>query len=327
MHDVAIIIVTYNSSGEIEACLRSVFAQRRSVTQQVVVVDNMSTDGTVSIVREKFPEVVVIEPGKNLGFAAGCNLGASQADAEFILLLNPDTEVLEHGIDVVVEFAQAHPGFGMYGGRGFQPDGSLERSSCWGAPSLWSFTTFALGLSSIFRHNAFFDPESLGGWPRDTVRTVGVITGCFLLVSKQNWSRLGGFDERYFMYGEDADLTRRAWDLGMKPVICPDAKFMHEVGKSSATHLAKAMLLYKGKACYVRTHWSGLHQSLGLAMLALGVWIRAMAERIRGFDTRSPDQSPWSGLWRRRDEWKAGYPALAAIAPGQRSEIRSQKSA
>ena len=114
---------------------------------------------------------------------------------------------------------------------------------------------------------------------------------------------------------EDADLTRRAWDLGMKPVICPDAKFMHEVGKSSATRLAKSMLLYKGKACYVRTHWKGLHQSLGLAMLSFGVWLRAMGERIRGFDTESADQSPWSGLWRRRREWRAGYPHQRPAGP------------
>jgi len=309
--DVAIVIVTYNSAGEIAACLQSVRDQRARVTQQVIVVDNNSTDETTAIVREQFPEVVLIEPRKNLGFAAGCNLAASKADAAYILLLNPDTEVLEHGIDVIVDFARQHPHYGLYGGRAFRPDGSLERSSCWGAPSLWSFTTFALGLSAIARHNALLDPESLGSWPRDTVRTVGVITGCFLLASKPDWDRLGGFDERYFMYGEDADLTRRAWDLGMKPVICPDAKFMHEVGKSSATRLAKSMLLYKGKACYVRTHWKGLHQSLGLAMLSFGVWLRAMGERIRGFDTQSADQSPWSGLWRRRHEWMAGYPVLA----------------
>jgi len=312
MNDVAIIIVTYNSSGEIEACLRSIFAQRRSVTQQVIVVDNMSTDGTAALVRQGFPEVLVIEPGKNLGFAAGCNLGASRADAEFILLLNPDTEVLEHGIDVVVEFARARPEFGMYGGRGFRPDGSLERSSCWGAPSLWSFTTFALGLSSVFRHNAFFDPESLGSWQRDSVRTVGVITGCFLLASRKVWDELGGFDLRYFMYGEDADLSKRAWKLGYKPVICPDAKFMHEVGKSSATRLGKAMLLYKGKACYVRSHWTGVHRSLGLVTLTFGVWLRALGEIVRG---RSGETAAWHGLWQRRREWQAGYPHHGPTGP------------
>jgi N-acetylglucosaminyl-diphospho-decaprenol L-rhamnosyltransferase len=300
--DVAILIVTYNSERQIEECLRSVYDQRRAVRQQVVVVDNNSTDGTVPLLRKKFPEVTLITPGQNLGFAKGVNLAARHADAEFLLLLNPDTVILDHAIDVVVEFARTHPAYALYGGRTLKPDGRLEPSSCWGLPSLWSMGLFAFGLTTLAPRNRWLDPESLGGWARDTVREVGIITGCFLLVGRPAWDKLSGLDERYFMYGEDADFSMRAWGAGYRPVICPDARVIHEVGASSSTPLHKALLLYRGKASYVRTHWTGLHQSIGLGLLLLGVWLRAAA----GYLLRGRNKT-WRELWRQRQTWIIGY--------------------
>lgn len=300
--DVAILIVTYNSEEQIAECLRSVFAQRRAVTQQVVVVDNNSTDGTVALIREQFPEVKLVTPGQNLGFAKGVNLAARNADAEYLLLLNPDTVVLDHAVDVVVEFARAHPHYGLYGGRTLRPDGRLEPSSCWGLPSLWSMALFAFGITTLAPRNRWLDPESLGGWQRDTVREVGVITGCFLLAGREIWQKLGGLDERYFMYGEDTDFSLRAWRLGYRPVICPDARVVHEVGQSSSTPLHKARLLYRGKASYVRRRWTGLPQALGLLLLQLGVGLRALASAL----LRGRNQT-WRDLWRERKVWLAGY--------------------
>ncbi len=300
--DVAILIVTYNSEDQIEACLRSVQAQRRAVTQQIVVVDNDSKDGTVALIRAKFPDVLLVTPGANLGFAKGVNLAARHADAEYLLLLNPDTEVTDHAIDVVVEFARRHPQYGLYGGRTLKPNGSLEPSSCWGLPSLWSMGLFAFGITTLAPRNRWLDPESLGGWARDTVREVGVITGCFLLAHREVWQRLGGLDERYFMYGEDTDLSLRAWQAGYRPVICPDAKVIHEVGQSSSTPLHKAFLLYRGKASYVRARWTGLSRWIGLTLLKTGVALRAAAAVL----FRGKNQT-WRELWRQRKSWQGGY--------------------
>ena len=302
--DVAILIVTYNSAEQIEVCLRSAIRERQNVSQQIIVLDNNSTDETVAIIRRDFPQVTLLTPGKNLGFAAGVNEAARHADAEFLLLLNPDTEVLDHAIDRVVEFARANPGHGLYGGRTLKPDGSLEPSSCWGLPTLWSYFTFASGLSTIFRHNPLLDPESLGSWQRDTVRTVGIITGCFLLVSRTAWEQLQGFDERYFMYGEDADLAARVHALGCRPVICPEARVMHEVG-SSSTPIHKMRLLFRGKATYSRTHWHGLRQRIALGLLLVGVVARAFPQTLR----KNKDER-WLTLWRERRDWIGGYPPL-----------------
>lgn len=305
--DVAIVIVTYNSEDEIGACLESVFAERDAVTQQVIVVDNQSQDGTVDLIRKRFPEVNLILPGENLGFAAGVNLGVEHSDAEYVLLLNPDTVIVRHAIDKVVSFARANPRYGIYGGRTLTPEGELEPSCCWGAPTLWSMFLFAFGLTTLAPRNRLLDPESLGDWQRDSVREVGVVTGCFLLASRVVWDELGGFDTRYFMYGEDVDLALRARKAGHAPVICPEAELVHEVGKSSDTPVHKTLLLYRGKASLVRAHWQGAPGALALLFLATGTGLRALLSRIRpGANER------WVTLWRQRHEWLRGYPSPAA---------------
>lgn len=305
--DVAVIIVTYNSERQIEACLEGVFAERRDVIQEVIVLDNNSSDQTVQRVRERFPAVQVITPGRNLGFAAGVNFAARQTDADFILLLNPDTVILDHAIDVVVAFARAHPRHGLYGGRTLKPDGALEPSSCWGLPSLWSMALFACGLTTLAPRNRWLDPESLGSWKRDSVREVGVITGCFLLASRSAWQTLGGFDERYFMYGEDVDLAIRAQAAGFRPVICPDARLIHEVGQSSSTPASKLLLLYRGKASLVRTHWRGPKQQAALAFLTFGVGLRALLSWVSARLRRRASLGPWESVWQARHQWIQGY--------------------
>jgi GT2 family glycosyltransferase len=299
--DVAVLIVSYNTERELVRCLESLRAQRRSVTQQVVVVDNASSDGSVAAVRERFGEVELVASPENLGFARGVNLAATRADADFLLLLNPDTVVLDHAVDELVAFARAHPGHGLYGGRTVRPDGALEPSSCWALPTLWSTLMFVTGLSSLARGSRWLDPESMGGWARDTVREVDVVTGCLMLVPRAAWDQLGGFDERYFMYGEDADLALRARAAGLRPIVCPDAVVVHEVGRASAHRADKLLLLFRGKATLMRCHWRGPRRALGLALLAGGVAARALLAR----------DAAWATLWRQRRTWLRGFPAPA----------------
>jgi GT2 family glycosyltransferase len=312
--DVAIVIVSYNSAEFIGECLESVFAQRDHVTQQVIVVDNASKDNTVEFIRERFPEVELLVPGKNLGFAKGVTYGAAHADAEFVLLLNPDTVILNHAVDVIVDFARKHPGHGLYGGRTLKPDGSLEPSSCWGEPTLWSMAMFGLGLSTLAPKNPLLDPESLGSWKRDSVREVGVITGCFLLSPKTVWDELGGMDERYFMYGEDADFAMRARTAGYRPLLCPDAELIHEVGLCSETPVHKTLLLYRGKASLVRTHWAGPARWLGLFFLAAGTGLRAALSGL-GAGAGRNGGGRWQTLWRERGTWLRGYGNEAEKSP------------
>jgi N-acetylglucosaminyl-diphospho-decaprenol L-rhamnosyltransferase len=215
-----------------------------------------------------------------------------------VLLLNPDTTVVDGAVQRLVAFADHHPGHGLYAGRTVDPDGNLDPRSCWGFPTLWSTLCFALGLSTLFKGSPTFDPESLGGWQRDTVRPVDVVTGCLCLVPRATWLELGGYDERFFVYGEDVDLGLRARAAGYRPLLCPDATIVHEVGRSSATRGDKLVLLHRGKVSLLRKHWSRPSAAVGVALLRAGVGLRAALGR-----------DAWPELHRRRAQWLQGHPA------------------
>jgi GT2 family glycosyltransferase len=147
------------------------------------------------------------------------------------------------------------------------------------------------------------NPESLGRWARDDVREVGVVTGCLLLVPARIWSELGGFDTRFFMYGEDADFSMRAWRAGWRPVITPDATIMHVVGAASAQRADRMMLVLRGRATVVHQHWRGPARAWGLSMLSLGVALRALPSMVGR-------PNAWRSMWTGRRDWIDGYPAV-----------------
>lgn len=303
MTTLSVIIVSYNTREDTEACIASVFGNAPADTQ-VIVVDNGSTDGTAAAIRDRFPGVIVDEANENLGFARGVNRGVAQADGEYIVLLNPDTVVLTDGLMALVAFARQHPENGVYGGRTERRDGSVERSSCWGAPTLWSLFCFATGLSTAFRGSAVFDPESLGRWQRDSVREVPIVTGCLLLMRREDWNALGGMDETFFLYGEDAEFSIRAARHGWRPVIVPEAAVIHDVGGSTSVSTQKMSLVLAGKTTLLRHVWSPRRARAGCALLLAGVGLRTVLERARG-----RRDGTWGVAWRRRSDWLAGYPS------------------
>jgi len=305
----SILIVSYNTRDMTLACLASVFVQAREVEPRVIVVDNASEDGSADAIAERFPQVELIRLDRNIGFAAANNLAARRAKGEWLLLLNPDTVVLDGAIDRIVRFTAVRPGHGIYGGRTVFADGSLNPTSCWGRMTLWSAFCRASGLSSVFRNSRVFDPESLGCWRRDTVREVDIVTGCFLLIQRELWERLGGFDEAFFMYGEEADLNLRAKKLGARSIICPEATIIHYGGASEPVRTDKVVRLFDCKARLMRKHWSAPAAALGVkclgawalhrgALLWLG-WALTRSKRMKeGADS-------WLGVWRARDRWLA----------------------
>ncbi|WP_109209643.1 MULTISPECIES: glycosyltransferase family 2 protein [Microbacterium] len=299
----SVVIVSYNTREALLECIESVFAHSPAGTQ-VVVVDNGSADGSVEAVRTTYPDVVVDAAEENLGFARGVNRGVARSSGEHLVLLNPDTIVLDGALESLEAFAVAHPEFGVYGGRTLRRDGSVDKSSCWGAPTLWSLTCFATGLSTAFSGSALFDPESLGGWQRDTVRAVPIVTGCLLLMRRGDWDRLGGMDERFFLYGEDAEFSIRAGRFGLRPVIVPTAEIIHDVGGSTGNSGFKMCMVLAGKTTLLRAIWSPRRSRIGIALLLTGVWMRAGLERL----TRRRNGT-WSTPWVRRSDWLPGYPA------------------
>jgi GT2 family glycosyltransferase len=299
--DISVIIVSYKVPALLGACLTSLRREVTDCSYEVIVVDNASGDETAELVRDEFPDVRLIALEENIGFAAGSNLGARAATGEYVLMLNPDTELVGDTLGALLRYARAHPEAGLVGGRTLRPDGELEPGSCWGAQSLWSLVCFAFGLSSIFRGSRVFNPESLAGWSRDTERRVDIVTGCLCLVPRAVWEQLDGFDESFFMYGEDADLAARARSRGYHPAITPDAVILHHVGASSLSVDKREMNL-RCRVELARKHWSPRRASAAVALLQAGTGVRAFAAAV----TRRPS-STWPAVWRRRRDWRGGY--------------------
>lgn len=291
---VTTIVVTYNNERQIADCLASL--QRDPTTADaIVVVDNASADATAAIVAEQFPNVELVRSPANLGFGRACNVGAQRAAGDYLAFVNPDTVIEDDAITNLLAFARSRPEGGIWGGRAIKPDGSPGIESVFAQPSLWGNLCFGLGLTTLLPRS-IFDPESLGGWERDSVREVGVVCGLLMLVERRLWERLNGFDEDFFMYAEDVDLSLRAAKLGYRPCMTPKAVVVHEGGGSSPTTGAGRTLLLTGRVTFIRKHWGPLRRTAGIGLLLLGTGLRAAG-----------GGEGWRDAWRQRKDWLHGY--------------------
>ncbi len=305
----SIIIVSYNTRALTLECLRSVYDQTRDVSFEVFVVDNASADGSAAAIAAEFPQVRLFALDQNLGFAAANNFAARHAQGKWLLLLNPDTVVLDQAIDRLVSFtrrsAAEDPACGIFGGRTVFADGQLNPTSAWARPTLWSAWCLATGLTSMFRGRRVFNPEAMPHWQRDTARQVDIVTGCFLLLRRSLWQQLGGFDPAFFMYGEEADLCLRARRVGVKCLICPDATIIHYGGASEPVRAQKKVRLLRAKAQLFHRHWSPPAARFGVLMLDLWAGSRMLAfwaaSRLR--PRLRPNYESWRSVWRQRAAW------------------------
>lgn len=307
--DLTVIIVSYNTRDLTLKALKTLYATTRKTRFHTVVFDNASQDGSAEAIAEAFPQVELIASSENLGFAKANNLVAEQAETDWLLLLNPDTECHEGAVDNLMAFSKAHPQAGITGGRTVFPDGSLNIGSCWMKITPWSAFCKATALSGLFASSAFFNPECMGAWPRDSVREVDIVGGCFLMIQRCLWNRLGGFNLKYFMYGEEADMCLRARALGYRPMITPEAQIMHLVGAASKTKARKYILGAKGRVTLMQDHWPAWQVPFGRAMLAFWAGGRAFAtgiiSKLTGAKKKSAEN--WAEIWAARHDWLQGY--------------------
>ncbi len=307
MINVSIIIVSYNTREMTLACIRSVYEQTKEISFELIVVDNESKDGSAQAITESFPDVNLIASLENLGFGRANNLAAEISKGGHLLLLNPDTVVLEGALDKLYAFARKNPANLVYGGRTLYSEHSLNPTSCWRRPTLWSLFCYTTGLTSIFRKNVLFDPESYGAWQRDSVREVDIITGCLLMIDKKLWDQLGGFDQDFFMYGEEADLCLRAAKFGAKPIITPEATIIHYDGASEKVPTDKMIRLLRSKNQLLQKNWNPIASKLGSLLLNLSALTRFAAVNILDFFSYKKvrgNSSDWKEIWRRRKEWQ-----------------------
>ncbi|MEL6373504.1 MAG: glycosyltransferase family 2 protein [Pseudomonadota bacterium] len=307
----SIVVVSYNTRAMTLACLQSI-ADETTTPHEVIVIDNGSVDGSPLAIAERFPDVQLYRLRHNIGFARANNVAARVARGRFILLLNPDTVVLERAIDNLLAFAQRVPDAKIWGGRTIFDDGRLNTSSCWARMTVWNQFCRMIGATAILPRTTLFNGEAYGGWRRDSERAVDIVSGCFLLIERSFWNTLEGFNAAYFMYGEEADLCLRARAFGARPRITPNARIVHHGGASETTRFSKMVKLLRAKATLARTH-SGYAAPLVLAFMAawpLTRWLalttvgRLLARDVSVLNERA---STWKAIWLHRRHWLRGY--------------------
>lgn len=305
--DLSIIVVSYNTCDMTLACLRSVFGETRDTAFELIVLDNASADGSAQAIQAEFGDrIKFVAAAENLGFAAGNNRAIENAGGAYLLLLNPDTVVLDGAIDRLFEFARKQPDAGIWGGRTLFGDGSLNPASCWSRQTLPSLIFQALGLTSLFRRSSFFNPEGMGGWNREGIRAVDIVSGCFLLIRLDLWHALGGFRDIFFMYGEEADLCLRARALGARPMVTSAATIIHHGGASEKVRAGKLVRLLRAKTLLIRFHFPAAGKRLGAHLLYLWPLSRYFAHSMLaalGYSTSGEARKVWAEVLRQKDEW------------------------
>ncbi len=319
---VSVVVVCYRSADDVEACLDAVAAAVAGLKAEVVVVDNGSDDATVDIVRRTHPGVRIADRGVNDGFARGCHVGVELTQGEWLLFVNPDAVVDRNSVQALLAAAVDHPDAGILGGRSVRPDGTTDPRSWWGRPTLWSTLCFATGVSAAFPGHPVLDPESPDRWD-GRAREVPVVSGALMLVDRRLWDRLGGFDPRFLLYGEDVDLCLRARSVGWRPRVVPQATFTHAVGASTPGSNRTALVM-RGRATVLRRHLRPGTRGLGVALLVAGTGLRAAATSWRqGRRAALTGPAGWQAAWAARGTWSRGW-QVGDRLPGAESVQRGR---
>ena len=266
--DVSVIIVNWNTCELLRQCLQSVYDQGSS-SIEVIVVDNGSSDNSVSMVRREFTQVKLLANQNNRGFAAANNQGIELAKGRYILLLNSDTIILHRAIEKTVFYADKHSDTAVTGCRVLNPDGTLQ-NSCFMFPSILNWLLFSTYAYRLFPRSRFFGREQMTWWRRNDSREVDVVTGCYMLVRKEAIDQVGTMDERFFMYAEETDWCYRFKAKGWKNRFTPDAEIVH-IGGASAIKLGanRARVTNRSFVRYMFKHWSKSRAVIGVCLLAL----------------------------------------------------------
>jgi len=282
--DISIIIVNYNVREFLRGALESV---KRSLafgklTGEVFVVDNASRDGSAEMIRLEFPGVQLIALDENIGFGRANNLAMREANGDYLLILNPDTILGEDTLRVMVDFMRLHPKAGVSGCKLLNADGSFQISCRRGFPTPWASFTKLFGLSSFFPNSPRFAQYNLTYLPTDQTYEIDALAGAFMLLSREAYEKTGGFDEDYFMYGEDIDLCYRIKKTGLAVFYVHSTSTVHFKGESTRRSVINEVyVFYEAMRIFVRKHYG--RNFLFSILLQVGIGVRSLIALIKKY--------------------------------------------
>ena len=273
---VSVVIVVWNAKKYVVECLESLREHCRDVCNEIIVVDNASTDGTPELIAEMFPDFTLVRNSENLGFAKANNIGIARCSSDYVCLVNSDVRFTSDCLSPMIRFLLENPKVGMVGPKMLATDGYARRSTM-RFPTLWNQFCRALGLDIAFKKSRFFGGLLMSDFDHQTTAEVEVLIGWFVLVRGTAMERVGVLDPQFFMYGEDVDWCYRFHRAGEKTVFFADAEAVHYGGASSSN----APLRFYLEQCYAnwqywRKHHNWIAQMVFLASLAIHHVIRLL---------------------------------------------------
>lgn len=267
--DASILILGYNSLDYLDACLRSVPASATRHNVEVLFVNN-GTDGSEAFLATDYPAVRVLESRGNVGFGEANNRMADHARGRWLILLNPDTELYPEAIDTLIEAGEANPDFWLLGGVSVNADGTFQQTTY---PELPSFQSLTRSLFGRAGRQLAFSPDA-------PVQEVNAVFGGFLLASRERWIQLGGFDDSYFLYGEDIDLSRRTAKAGGRLGLVQASRVFHDFGSGNPFSPTRKRFQSAGNAHYFLQHYSPPMAWGAIGLLWAGHVVRFVAGTI-----------------------------------------------
>lgn len=283
----SVVIVNYNVRYFLEQCLHSVMNACKGLDAEIFVVDNSSVDGSVKMVREKFPEVIQIENKENLGFSSANNQAMRFAKGEYILLLNPDTLVEDDTLRKVVAFMDEHADAGGLGVKMIDGKGKFLPESKRALPTPLVAFYKIFGLSSLFPKSRIFSQYHLGYLDKDKTHEIDVLAGAFMLLRKKVLDETGLLDESFFMYGEDIDLSYRITKAGYKNYYYPGTRIIHYKGESTKkSSLNYVFIFYNAMIIFARKHFSKGNARSFSIIIHSAIYLRAFFSILTRFANR-----------------------------------------
>ena len=278
----SLLLVSYQSFAPLRACLQSV---EKAMTRipggvEVIVVDNASTDRTPELLAPVFPFVKWVVNTGNTGFSRACNQGFARCSGEYALFLNPDTVIPEDGLIKPLEFLSAHPGIGALGVRMVNDKGVFLKESKRGHPGPAASFFKLFGLARLFPQSPVFAAYYAGHLKEDQEGEVDVLSGAYLMVRSALFRSLGGFDESFFMYAEDIDLSLRVKKAGYACYYFPAITILHSKGMSTQKDQVYVNRFYGAMSLFVKKYYG--HQPLKSFFLQSGIRLRKTLARITG---------------------------------------------
>lgn len=275
MPQLSIIIVNWNSKDYLQKCLQSISANTRGISVEIIVVDGASFDGCGEMLAREFPEVRFVQSNKNVGFAKANNLGFEQSQGDYVLFLNPDTEVVGEAINTLHDFLEKNGDVGIVGAKLLNTDGSVQTSCIQMFPTILNQLLDAEILRRAFPRLSFWGIAPLFSADKKPA-AVEVISGACLMLTRAVFEKIGRFSDDYFLYAEDLDLCYKTHQTGLKNYYVPEAVITHHGGGSSrqTQSVFSTVMMRESVYRFLKKFRGGFYGAAFRASVMLGALVR-----------------------------------------------------